>query len=303
MTVTLSFGATFKAFRLEQNLSLSQAAGDIVGKSFLSKFERGQSAISAEKLWALLQRMNITVSEFQYRALGYNRTTSEAFFAQLREAVANNRQNIAAVDKLISQTEIRFTQTRLPTDRVNAIAARAIKYTILNGQKLPQDQIDYVADYLFRAEEWRSYHLQVISYMLIYLADATRRQIAQTLITQASKFQAIAGNREQATEILLNILALMIRDRHFQEVTEMLGLLAKNSGIQASLTSSIAFYALKSAYWFVSGEEARGRSELQWVFQTLHHLGEDEYAQALSHQWYQLTRQRIDYSPDMFDQD
>ncbi|MEE6716567.1 hypothetical protein [Schleiferilactobacillus harbinensis] len=23
--------------------------------------------------------------------------------------------------------------------------------------------------------------------------------------------------------------------------------------------------------------------ELQWVFQTLHHLGEDEYAQALSH--------------------
>jgi hypothetical protein len=61
------------------------------------------------------------------------------------------------------------------------------------------------------------------------------------------------------------------------------------------MTASIHLYALKSAYWFVSGRHQEGRQELQWVFDTLHHMGKERLGKQLGQQWNDLTGQHIEY--------
>ncbi|ERL65978.1 Rgg/GadR/MutR family transcriptional regulator [Schleiferilactobacillus shenzhenensis] len=291
----LPLGEAFREFRTNRNISLRQAAGDIVTKSFLSKFERGQSAISADKLWALLARLNVTPAEFQYRVMGHARLPSDDFFVRLNQAVGNNRQNIAQADRLIAEAEARYAQSGLPTDRIDAIAARASKDTITDTV-LPAEEINYVLDYLFETEEWLSYEVNVIDEILIFVSYGTRLQIAQSLIKHGGDFASASHNQEQVGNTLLNILALMIRDRRFADAQSLFGLLANNDMIQSSLFNALNFQTLRSADWFLTGRQEAAWDALHWAAATLHHLGQDEMGAAFVHQWHLLTHQAVDYA-------
>ncbi|WP_143804928.1 helix-turn-helix domain-containing protein, partial [Oenococcus oeni] len=60
------YGQTFKELRIAKGVSLSNAAKNVVSKSFLSRFERDQSNIVFDKLYLLLLNINVSVEEFVY---------------------------------------------------------------------------------------------------------------------------------------------------------------------------------------------------------------------------------------------
>ncbi|MBA5730109.1 helix-turn-helix transcriptional regulator [Aerococcaceae bacterium INB8] len=67
-----SLGPIFRNLRLEKQLTLKDTAKGIVSQPFLSNFETGKSGISADKLFALLQRLKVSPEEFYRLASFYN---------------------------------------------------------------------------------------------------------------------------------------------------------------------------------------------------------------------------------------
>ena len=61
-----NIGGTFRLLRKSKHLSLDAVGKGIVTTSFLSRFERGQYDISVQNLNRLLERINVTWSEFVY---------------------------------------------------------------------------------------------------------------------------------------------------------------------------------------------------------------------------------------------
>lgn len=61
------FGPVFKEFRVTRNLSLKEAAGDIVSPQLLSQFENGKKNISMEKFNRLLISIGVSFTDFAIR--------------------------------------------------------------------------------------------------------------------------------------------------------------------------------------------------------------------------------------------
>lgn len=61
------FGPIFKEFRVARNLSLKEAAGEIVSPQLLSQFENGKKNISMEKFTRLLISIGVSFTDFAIR--------------------------------------------------------------------------------------------------------------------------------------------------------------------------------------------------------------------------------------------
>lgn len=57
-------GTIFRQLRLDRHLTLRQVADDQCSLAFISKFERGERAIGFNRLWHLLDRINVSPQEF-----------------------------------------------------------------------------------------------------------------------------------------------------------------------------------------------------------------------------------------------
>lgn len=57
-------GEIFQEIRKNRGLTITEAAGKAVDRSFISKFENGQTDISLTKLIQILHNIGLTLSEF-----------------------------------------------------------------------------------------------------------------------------------------------------------------------------------------------------------------------------------------------
>ena len=58
-----NLGRIFKSFREARHISLTEATGGEFSKSMLSRFENGQSELSAQKLFTALENIHTDVKE------------------------------------------------------------------------------------------------------------------------------------------------------------------------------------------------------------------------------------------------
>ena len=58
------YGPTFKKFREARNISLKEAAGDIISPQLLSQFENGKKNVSLEKFSRLLISIGVSFTDF-----------------------------------------------------------------------------------------------------------------------------------------------------------------------------------------------------------------------------------------------
>ncbi|MDT2598296.1 helix-turn-helix transcriptional regulator [Enterococcus hulanensis] len=56
----------FRELRKDRGLSLQDLTDEINSRSFISKFEKGDSKISFHRLEHLLERLNVSMEEFLY---------------------------------------------------------------------------------------------------------------------------------------------------------------------------------------------------------------------------------------------
>ena len=61
----MGHGEFIKKIRQEKHLTQKELAEGILSKNFLSKFERGESKITSEIFLNLLERLNVSLDEFE----------------------------------------------------------------------------------------------------------------------------------------------------------------------------------------------------------------------------------------------
>lgn len=72
------YGSTFKKLRLQNNITLEEFSDLGISASSLSRFERGESMISFEKLISALHIMGVSLREFEYFLNNYEPSDGDA---------------------------------------------------------------------------------------------------------------------------------------------------------------------------------------------------------------------------------
>lgn len=80
------YGSVFRQIRLQKNLPLSFFEKIGIKKSCISKFERGDSKMSFEKIYEMLEAMDVSLKEYQLFINRFSPTYLEEFFATLDRA-------------------------------------------------------------------------------------------------------------------------------------------------------------------------------------------------------------------------
>lgn len=81
-----TIGTTLQQIRRGQGLTQKELYGGLISASFAGRLERGQHDLTAEKLFAILDRLQVTPTEFRFIQRGYQPTQEETIQADLTTA-------------------------------------------------------------------------------------------------------------------------------------------------------------------------------------------------------------------------
>lgn len=223
-----NIGEIFRKIRLNRHLSLDYVSHDIVTKSFLSKFERGQSSITFEKLVALLERMQVTVSEFMYRVHHYFWTPTQHFFVALKQAQAE--ADVGAIENLIADETSQVAQPFSIHDPhyLRKVAAECALAAI-NTTKPSQTDVDSALDHLLQTEDWMQADLNLFLFLIPFCSVDTLAEYSTEIAKKSMVYQTSADNGQTVVNIQLNILAMLLYNNALSSASTLIGVLSQNA--------------------------------------------------------------------------
>lgn len=142
------YGSTFRRLRDQRHFSLSNFTPIGISKAALSKFERGESMMSFEKIVSALQLMGVSLEEFEYFLNEYTPNEPDFLIDEIEKA--NKRQDQS---RLIELSDI-ASQEGYP---FISIAAKASYIS------LSDDEVEEVTDFLFEVDVWSYKELYVFT--------------------------------------------------------------------------------------------------------------------------------------------
>ncbi|MGE7623368.1 helix-turn-helix domain-containing protein [Viridibacillus sp. NPDC096237] len=239
-----SFGWIFRDLRLERGYNLKEVADGIVTISFLSKFERGDSDISLSNFYALLEKLNITLSEFTLITNDYTSTYFENLIEQIKVAYENNNtsylQNIADIE------QANWKNRNLKIHRCNEIMTKALLYNLDKQKSLSDEEIQFLCEYLLTIENWSIYELALFGNSLSSLKVETVVTLSKELINRGQLFIKLKKNKIELIRILLNTVVICLENHNISSALYFLTVLD-------SLLNNTDFYFEKTKFLFLKG--------------------------------------------------
>ena len=226
--MTSNIGEVFREIRLGRHLSLDYVSRGVVTKSFLSKFERGQSSITFEKLVALLERMQVTVAEFMYRVQHYYWTPTQRFFVSLKQAQSDG--NTGDIENWIEDEASQVGQPLFIHDPhyLRKIAAECALAT-LNDTKPAQTDIDAALGHLLETADWMQADLNLFLCLIPFCGVATLTEYSTEIAKKSAVYLTSDENGQTVVNIQLNILAMLLYNNALSPAGTLIGVLSQNA--------------------------------------------------------------------------
>ncbi|EHI70095.1 Rgg family transcriptional regulator [Streptococcus ictaluri] len=257
-------GKTLRELRKGRQISISALADEHLSKSQISRFERGESEISCNRLLNLLDKLNITIDEF----LSIRSAKHTHFFTllnQLRKYYAE--QNLEELFNLLED----YGQKPYEATMIKAVIFSIDQYT-----KPSESEINQLTDYLFRVEHWGCYEIillgncsRLINYNTLFLL--TKEMVNSFAYSEQNK-----TNKILVTQLYINCLIISIDHDFFENSRYLI------TKIQALLNDEIHFYE-KTIFLYVHGYyklkqgDLVGRKEMQDALTIFKLLKEDAF--------------------------
>lgn len=207
-----------RRFREERRISQAVLANGIMSRQALNKFETRGTSISSEKLFSLLDRMNVTIEEYlsaiEYRGETEKKEIERKFIQCLKEP--------AKMTDFLDYLSGRFHLTDDPYYRIK-FSQFTLEFAYINEEDYMSkaEEIDYIKNFLNRIEDWGVFELTVYSNCLFifeseYIINTFRRNNSKI-----QKFVNQKGFKTTLYSLIDNCLILFLSRNeidHFEKV-------------------------------------------------------------------------------------
>ena len=198
-----NLGKVFKELRESRKISLRKATGGRFSASLLSRFENGQSEISAQKLFVALENIHANVEELLFLARGFHHDANSEFRNQLFKAV--DPQDLTSLRTLYQRE---YQQLPFSKDRqqhiLNAILIKSYMKAIDETVTLTFEEERVLHDYLFSVEIWGHYELLFFSSCSPLLSVQLLTKYTREMLRKSDFLQGVGKNRNMMHTLLLN---------------------------------------------------------------------------------------------------
>ena len=208
-------GVVIRDIRLKKKINSNFLYKDLLSRPAIAKFERGDSDTSVEKFLKMLDRLNITLEEFEIvynneenKDLMFTRSYIEAFY----------NRNVDFLIELANKAEHEY---KLSTNAKFLHYKSLILLLIddLRGTQEFKNEVQMLQDYLMKCESWGYYEITLfansLSFYSLELIDLVYRRAKSTLLI----FQKLTRYRNEVGLMLFSILEKKIKCKDIPSAT------------------------------------------------------------------------------------
>lgn len=229
MIEKMELGEFYKELRLARKLKQSDVACAGLTASQLSKFELGQSMLSADKLILAIQGINVTFDEFGHKLIkghidpfdefGHKLNNyQESPHMQIGRKVVDRfaHQDIAGLEQLLEEVE--QGQMAETYRRLNAIVIKNALHSLDKSYPLAEEDSEFLTTYLYAIESWTWFELYLFCNTMPFLSNQDLIFLSTSLLEKSKEFKELVHNRLYMKSGFLNIISELMERKLFSYI-------------------------------------------------------------------------------------
>ncbi len=254
------YGEKFRLIREQKGLPLSFFAKCNVDKADLSRFERGQSMMSFEKVDVMLQSMNVSLAEYELVINNFVPDFQEEFLFEIDEAdFSQDEKKLRSLYQEAKESGYGYL----------SLAAKA------RFEQLSRTEIMVVVQFLKKVKVWGYFELSVAFFVLDNLDTETIRDLMVDFEQKNKNYYGIFRYRRRILQIAYRAIVLLCSRGEQDLAKDILALTEKRNraGIDLYLDNvrqmALGFYD----YYF--GDKKSGLALIQKGLNVFEFLGQE----------------------------
>lgn len=235
------FGKTLRFIRTSKQVSINKLADDVISKSQLSRFERGESEISCSKLNHLLNKLNTSFDEFLIINRGFSDDDFKIMINEIRDFTASS--DIQNIIKILESYQNKDKST------LKNFEITLLKSILNNYSKdiyPSKSELDELVDYLFKVEHWGYYEISLFGNCFRQLTYQTIFSLTKELLNKIRYYIRSESNKRLVIQLTINCLIVSIDKEYFENARYLL------KKVECLLNSETSFYE-KTVFIYASG--------------------------------------------------
>ncbi|MFT8878131.1 MAG: helix-turn-helix domain-containing protein [Oenococcus sp.] len=291
------YGPLFGKIRQEKNLSLTDLEEEGLSRSFIGKFEKGETKISADRFFRLLSKIQVTPDEFLSRQYGGQ---TPDYFSRLADRIENNDgkaghiQTNLQLEKEISQdyaadpSNLAAKYLGIMLHYMNEIAILVRDNRMADYYRVRaafEKASDEILNYLFNVEIWGKFEIYLYSSFSMAFSPETRMLLLKSALKSSDYLRDIANDGDFAFEdykILLTVMSNQIYD-DLTSMKKTLEMFNERLQERPDIRFKAEYLFELGLYEIATGNQARGEARANNVIKVLTLLADEGEAKVLAY--------------------
>ena len=210
----MELGEFYRELRIARGVKQNEVACEGLTASQLSKFELGQSMLSADKLFLAIEGINMTFAEFAYKLNSYQESQHIQLGHQIVDLFV--RQDKDSLEDLLNKVQEKVSSQQYI--RLNKIVIQNALHSLDSSYILKEEDKQFITAYLFAIDSWTWFELYLFFNTMPLLSDQDLLFLSTALLEKSQEFQQLMQNKLYLKQGLLNVISELLERGYYRYV-------------------------------------------------------------------------------------
>lgn len=267
----MKIGKKFKILRNRKNLTQEDVCDKIISRSRLSEFEQGIGNISYNTFIKLLNRINVSIIEFELFMSTDNMSIQAEFYADVNKA--KQEENIFWLKSLEKEQHTLYKTTQNQCFLFNSIIARQYRYSLI-GEPFETYHTQKIYDYLNSVKRWCMYEINLFGNTVFCMNYNKVKSLCHDMIkSQTSKQQKIF-RRNDAVLLVFNIIYMCLENKELADAEIFIKKAQQMIDQSYDYYEQVKLMSLDGFRLILSGNIQEGKAKTVKATQTMELVGD-----------------------------
>lgn len=210
----MELGEFYRELRIARGVKQNEVACEGLTASQLSKFELGQSMLSADKLFLAIEGINMTFAEFAYKLNNYQESQHIQLGHQIVDLFV--RQDKDSLEDLLNKVQEKVSSQQYI--RLNKIVIQNALHSLDSSYILKEEDKQFITAYLFAIDSWTWFELYLFFNTMPLLSDQDLLFLSTALLEKSQEFQQLMQNKLYLKKGLLNVISELLERGYYRYV-------------------------------------------------------------------------------------
>ena len=260
------FGKIFKKYRESRQLKLRDIASKELSTSQISRFENGESDLTITKFMHAIQLINMPIDEFMYTANHFKRDELNELLDKIVQYTSS--RDIENLKRLIFEEESKECNNAT-MKKIRVLLIKIHLYDLF-GEKLYQEEdIHFLADYLFSIEYWGRNELLIFSNAIVAFNAETNLILLREMNRRTDFYKELPQNRTLIASMNVNAYIFCVENSEWIEAQYFEQQLKETYFKETEIYERLVFIYAKAFHDYKKNKDEKALNQLYDVIKAM----------------------------------